>query len=127
MKFGRLPSRWTPWVLAAALLLRAAMPWLASASAEMQGKALVEVCTVYGVSTVALDAGDHPQHAAAHHGDLCALTALGALASVAANAPALAPSRARAAAPLTARRTPPARDACATWVARRKHGPPAFS
>ena len=34
--------RWALWVFAAALLLKAAMPMLASASAQAQGKAVVE-------------------------------------------------------------------------------------
>ncbi len=47
--------RWALWLFVAALLLKSAMPLLANASAKMQGKALVEVCTVYGVSLVPLD------------------------------------------------------------------------
>ena len=125
----RLPtSRWAAWAFALALLLKAAVPMLASASAQMQGKALAEVCTVYGVATVALEgqqnapAGDH---GAAHGADHCTLTGLMALA---------APEPQPAALPLPAQRVhsvrlvhraPPAPDACATWVARLKHGPPA--
>ena len=82
MKFRHTPLRWALWVFAAALLLKAAMPMLASASAHAQGKAVVEVCTVYGVSLVALD-GQDPAPASDHladHGDQhCALSALTAL------------------------------------------------
>lgn len=120
-------SRWALWVFAAALLLKGAMPWLASASAQMQGKTLVEVCTVYGVSLVPLDgqaqepaSGEH----AAHGNDHCALTALAALAVP--EPPLLGP----VGVPAHHRSVPILRpgqrepDACATWVARLKHGPP---
>ena len=52
----RQPSanRWALWAFAMALLLKAAMPLIATASAELQGKTLVEVCTVYGVSLLPL-------------------------------------------------------------------------
>ncbi|MEP7299046.1 MAG: hypothetical protein ABI702_22910 [Burkholderiales bacterium] len=127
MNARRLSSRWALWAFAAALLLKAAMPWLASASAQMQGKALVEVCTVYGVSLVPLDgpahetpAGDHTAHGNEH----CTLTALTALVTP---VPALLqvaaePAQRRAAS--LAPPSPQAPDACATWVARLKHGPP---
>ena len=51
----RLPtppsSRFALWTLALALLLKAALPMLAAASAGVQRKAVFEVCTVYGVRT----------------------------------------------------------------------------
>lgn len=124
-------SRWAVWAFALALVLKAAVPLLASASAQLQGKALAEVCTVYGVTTVALDGQDSAplpspatEHgAAAHGGDHCTLTALMAL-----SAPepqpltTLAPQRA---VPTRVSHPPVhAPDACATWVARLKHGPP---
>ncbi len=123
-------SRWALWVFAAALLLKSAMPWLAQASAQMQGKTLVEVCTVYGMALVSLD-GDSgkpaPTHDAAHVDEHCALTALGALSTF--EPPSLVVA---AAAPLEAAdaAAPPVRrtaDACAVWAARLKHGPPAFA
>jgi hypothetical protein len=89
MKLRHPSSRWALWVFAAALLLKSAMPWLASASAQLQGKTLVEVCTVYGVALVpqsghATDpAPDHPpDHAGGAASDaqadiLQALVALG--------------------------------------------------
>lgn len=122
-------SRWALWVFAAALLLKSAMPWLASASAQMQGKTLVEVCTVYGVSLVPQGDNGHapaPDHASDRGGDHCALTALAALAS--ADPPDLtaAPAPALAAVPMPRRATSPPRDASAAWVARLQHGPPRF-
>lgn len=127
MKFRHTSSRWALWVFAAALLLKAAMPMLASASAHAQGKAVVEVCTVYGVSLVALD-GQDPAPASDHlvdHGDPhCALSALTALIEPPADAATALPSPrpADGAQPMHAR--PLAPDASAVWVARLKHGPP---
>lgn len=124
-----LTQRWALWAFAMALLLKAAMPLLATASAELQGKTLVEVCTVYGVSFVPLDGpgGEPaPEPMAQHGGDHCALTALAALA---APEPLLA-LEARALHEVPAPRAHPssqAPDACATWVARLKHGPPILS
>ena len=133
MKLRQPSSRWALWAFAAALLLQSAMPWLASASAQLQGRTLVEVCTVYGVALVppgpdATDATDHPApHPQAHAAADCALTALGALALV--DAPPLAPSPAlrREAASPRAPASSLAPDACAGWVARLQHGPPSFA
>jgi hypothetical protein len=127
----RRPSpRWALWVFAAALLLKAAMPLLASASAQMQGKTLVEVCTVYGVSLVPLGGDRHepaPDHGSAHGFDHCALTALTALATPEPMTLDVAAARLHEiAAPLTYP-GPLAPDACAAWGARLKHGPPAFA
>ena len=52
MNFPRPSLRWAVWAFVPALLLKSVMPWLASASAGMQGKTLVEVCSVYGVARV---------------------------------------------------------------------------
>ena len=128
MNFRRPTSRWALWAFVAALLLKSAMPWLASTSAEWQGKTLVEVCTVYGVSMVPAGDDGHgpaPDSAVHHGGEHCALNALTALASADPPSPVAAPVRLRA---LPAARAPtgsPGPDACATWVARLKHGPPA--
>ncbi len=130
MNFRQPSSRWALWVFAAALLLKSAMPWLASASAQMQGKTLVEVCTVYGVSLVAQGGGatepasDHPS---GHGSEHCALTALTALAQLEPPALAPAPVLLQGALPHRAHPSSQAPDACATWVARLKHGPPAFA
>jgi hypothetical protein len=131
MNFRKPSSRWALWVFAAALLLKSAMPWLASASAELQGKTLVEVCTVYGVSLVPLGAGgDHEPasgQASDHGGEHCALTALTALADLEPPVLAAASVLLREASPPHAPPSSLAADACATWVARLKHGPPALA
>ncbi len=130
MNFRQPSSRWALWVFAAALLLKSAMPWLASASAQMQGKTLVEVCTVYGVALVP-QGGDAtepaPAHPSDHGSEHCALTALTALAHVEPPALVSAPVLLHAASPPRAHPSSQAPDACATWVARLKHGPPAFA
>jgi hypothetical protein len=106
------------------------MPMLASASAHAQGKAVVEVCTVYGVSLVALD-GQDPAPASDqlvdHSAQHCALSALTALIEPPAHVAVALPS------PLPADHAPPAQarplapDASAAWVARLKQGPPAHA
>ena len=124
-----LSTRFALWLAMCALLLKAAVPMLASASAQVQGKTLVEVCTVYGVATVALDDQESqplPEHAQAHSGDHCALTALMAFAAPEAQPLAVPGARPTAAPPLS-HPSAQAPDACATWVARLKHGPPAFA
>jgi hypothetical protein len=130
VKFRHPSSRWTLWVFAAALLLKAAMPMLASASAHAQGKAVVEVCTVYGVSLVALD-GQEPVPASDHladHGDQhCALGALTALIEPPAGAAIAPPSPRPADCAPPVQVQPLAPDASAAWVARLKHGPPALA
>ena len=130
MNFRKQTSRWALWVFAAALLLKAAMPVLASASAQMQGKTLVEVCTVYGVSMVPLGPSSHDpatDHVADHSGEHCALTALAALASVGSPRLAPVPVALHDGSPPVAQASSEAPDACATWVARLKHGPPALA
>jgi hypothetical protein len=126
VKLRKPSSRWALWVFAAALLLKAAMPLLASASARLQGKALVEVCTVYGVSLVA-PTGQEParDHGVPHSSEHCALTALAAMA-----APELPALDAVRRAPVqdvllqTGKPSSRVRDTCAAWVARLRHGPP---
>lgn len=48
------------WLLVAMVLLKAAVPVLATLAADRQGATLVEVCSVYGVRTVVLDAAPAP-------------------------------------------------------------------
>jgi hypothetical protein len=131
VNFRRSSPRWALWVFAAALLLKSAMPFLASASAQMQGKALVEVCTVYGVSLVPTggnsDDGPASDHTLPHTGEHCALTAISALATADPPGPTLAPALSHDRSRPHARPSSEALDACATWVARLKHGPPAFA
>ncbi len=122
--------RWALWAFAVALLLKAAMPLLATASAELQGKTLVEVCTVYGVSLVPLEPSGQepaPESMAQHGGDHCVLTALVALAATGPSELDVADGPQRAVVRTRAPASSQARDASATWVARLKHGPPAFS
>lgn len=130
MIFRKPSSRWALWVFAAALLLKAAMPLLASASAQLQGKTLVEVCTVYGVSLVPLGAQwqePAPGQASAHASEHCALTALTALAAPEPPMLASDPVLLRETSKSRAHPSSQAPDACATWVARLKHGPPTVS
>ncbi len=106
------------------------MPLLANASAQMQGKALVEVCTAYGVALVAQDGNaDEPpaDHTASHAQDHCVLTAWTALARAEACAWAPIARASTRAAPLRTHMSSSGPDPCATWVARLKHGPPRFS
>lgn len=119
-------SRFALWLFACALLLKAAVPLLASASAEAQGKALVEVCTVYGVKTIVLDGEPAPDHQATHAGDHCALSAVVALAAPqpASPAPAVAPGTPHL---LPAAQPATAPDASARWRAQLKQGPPALA
>lgn len=106
------------------------MPMLASASAHAQGKAVVEVCTVYGVSLVALDGQDPapaPDPLSDHGSEHCALSALTALVDPPVGlVGALPMAQATEPAPRAqARLFVP--DASAAWVARLKHGPPALA
>ena len=128
--FRRTSSRWALWAFAVALLLKAAMPMLASASAHAQSKAVAEICTVYGVSLVALDGQDHapvPDHSAEHGSEHCAISALTALAAPEPVAPVVVATAADRSLPPRADSSTQAPDACAIWVARLKHGPPAFA
>lgn len=123
---ARFSSRFALWLFACALLLKAAVPLLASASAEARGLALIEVCTVYGVKTIALDGEPAPDHAATHAGDHCALSAVMALAAPQPAAlPAVAPGAPRAMPSPQAEPTAP--DASTRWRARLKQGPPALA
>ena len=143
MSARTLSSRITLWVAVCALLLKAAVPMLASAAAGVQGRAVAEICTVYGVAQPAAQdphAGDahahHLQHdphehdshkLASHSGDHCALTALAALAMPDAPVGALPPPGRVIATVVSTRHEPAAPDDCARWAARLKHGPPALA
>ncbi len=146
----RLPtsSRLALWLLALALAMKAALPMLAAVAAGLQDQAVAEVCTVYGVRTVALapsggaearpgdgrhdEAASHhgqphpPDHdgGGPHRGEHCALGALPAFAGapeagiVAAPADAGPPGASPARAALRL-------DAAARWAGLIGHGPPA--
>ncbi len=106
------------------------MPMLASASAHAQGKAVVEVCTVYGVSVVSLDGQDpapSPDHLAEHGNPHCALSALTALIEPSSGAEAATPAPLPAEAAPRAQAPPLTPDASAAWIAWLKHGPPALA
>lgn len=128
MNWRFVSSRGAAWAFAFALLLKAAMPLLATGSAHAQGKALVEVCTVYGVATVALDSEPQPGHDAApsHSGDHCALGGLVGFAAADASAPVLPQADAQTPWHRFTHRPVPA-DACAAWMARLEHAPPRFA
>ncbi|WP_029001802.1 hypothetical protein [Azohydromonas australica] len=143
-------ARWVVQFAILALLLKAAVPLLASAAARLQGVAVGEVCELYGVppaqltlqSLPAAHDDAHAAHAAhakaaepashgkgseaAHRSDHCALAALAALAPQSLEAATLLAflpweSRAHGHAPAATA----FRDASAAWAARLKHGPPA--
>jgi hypothetical protein len=123
--------------LALMLLLKAALPLLAVGAAQAQGKTLVEVCTVYGVKTVVLDAagqvlGDASEQGDSSHSDTgvpgsdhCVLAGV-----VAHSAPGSAPApeaQPSSSAGLPPPATAPPRavlDAAALWAARLHHAPP---
>jgi hypothetical protein len=138
-------SRFALWAAVFALLLKAAVPAFAAMAAQRQGVPVAEVCPVYGVSLVPAHAAqaehahhhhhghehggkteDHKAHELAAHGDHCALTALATLAGPDPVDWGVAPPGHSTIAALPPR-SEPAPDACALWVARMKHGPPAFA
>ena len=76
MQRHRAASRLTSWLFVAALLLKSAVPMLASAAAGLQGRATAEVCDVYGVDMSKLGARspvtvvEHAHHADhGHHSE----------------------------------------------------------
>ena len=117
------------------------MPLLATASAQARGKAVVEVCTVYGMSMMSVD-GDRsvalaapvaggtvlPKpvgDATAHLDHQCPLPALAALALAADPPPLVAPAHSRSVGQRGAAATAPAGfDAPGAWIAGHKQGPP---
>jgi hypothetical protein len=127
-------SRIALWAAVFALLFKAAVPMFASQAAQWQGKSVAEVCTVYGVATVALvdDSGSRRNApgdrdsapSGAHQGDTCALNALAAAAEPTPHTSVFAAAAQAGAHDAALPRTRP-RDACTAWLARLKHGPPA--
>lgn len=122
------PARrpWLLWLLVFVVLLKAAVPLLAVSSARERGVSLAEVCSVYGVRTLAddqePDSTKQSEHASSQD---CALTPLLGAAILA--APTLAAVELHAPAPLHF--TAPAeslspRDASLAWLASRTHAPP---
>lgn len=143
------PSRFALWAAVFALLLKGAVPMFAATAAQLQGVPVAEVCPVYGVALAAAQVShgshdehahhqhahhhehgggqDHQGHQMAAHGDHCALTGLASLAGPDDDvAWAIAPAT-QAVAAVQVHATHPVPDACGLWVARLKHGPPAFA
>lgn len=122
--------------LALMLLLKAALPWLAVGAAQAQGKTLVEVCTVYGVKTVVLDAAGEVRGDAADPGDShtdtvtpasehCALAGMVTHAAPGAATAALGRALPDEGLPPPATAPPRAAlDATAVWAARLHRAPP---
>ena len=123
-------ARIAAWLLVLGFALKSAVPMLASAAAALQQRSVAEVCSVYGVAAAVerRAASSHDEApargVAAHAGDACALSTLGAplppaAASISPKVVSVgdAPLRRLVAAPL--------HDACARWVARLQHAPPA--
>jgi len=140
-------SRFALWAAVAALVLKSAVPLLASAAAELQGKGVAQICSIYGVDLAAATAthdapaAHHPHHhhgqapdaePAEHEGDHRDTThgsdhcALAALAAGVADAAPVWQSRVGLshAIALPERGCQAGHDACASWAARLKHGPP---
>lgn len=111
--------------LALALLLKAAVPLLAVAAADAQGKALFEVCSAYGVRTVVLDEAPapHPTDAAVHGGEQCVLASLLVLGGGAPPVFEFVTATAASTATVAAEVARP-HDASARWLTGLKHAPP---
>jgi hypothetical protein len=126
-------SRIALWAAVCALLLKAAMPVLATGAAKARDVAVADICSVYGV--VALQPVSHPQGSdgqgspdgTQHALDHCALTGLATLAFFGDAEPPQLPADEAAAAPQIGVPCPAARDDCAAWAAQLHHGPPAFA
>lgn len=115
-------------LVAFALLMQSAAPMFAAAAAKMHGVAMVELCSVYGVRTVAVDAEapfDAHKNGEQASGSHCFLTFLTPGATLGAPVAAIhlhAPQRERTY--LVARHAVSPLDASHRWLARRHHAPP---
>jgi hypothetical protein len=140
MSNGRLPyspdalrrtrTAWA-WVLVLAVLLKAAVPMLAATAAQLQGAAMADVCSVYGVRSAPSPSAAPAELAAgaeshAHSDKHCVLTPL-----LGASTPLPTRVAARLTAQLAAAPERPAplaaapHDASQRWLAHRLHAPPA--
>jgi len=128
------------WAIVGTLVLKAAVPLFAAGAAHLQGLPVGSICGIYGVTLPSAKgdphAGHHGHHA--HQGqaspsgdapahtdrDHCALTGLAAMAVPGIAVLALASAHV---ATQALNRIECARsvDACAAWVARMEHPPPA--
>ncbi len=115
----------------ALLLLKAALPGVLVAAAQVNGVRLVELCTVYGVQTIAVDHRGAPLDGApAGSGDVpaatgCALASLPAFdLPVGEGTPPAAPAALAGPRVAAALDAPPADDPSRTWWSRLKQAPP---
>ena len=118
-RFRRATALW----VVGMLLLQSAMALFAAEAARAQSRALVEVCTAFGVATVPVDSDPaHTPAKAGGHGD-CLLTHLGVGVP---GTDAIAPVAAIPAAVATvgAGCWQPTRDRCAAWYTGKVHAPP---
>lgn len=118
------PRAWL-WAMVALLLLKAAVPLLATVAAHGRDVALVEVCSVYGVRTVPVDGPAEPAapHSAADsHCTLASL--LGPWAPVPAAALPQLPTAEAATASFVVPGHPAPADASQRWLTARLHAPP---
>ena len=144
-------SRFALWAVACALVLKSAVPLLASAAAGLQGRPVAEVCDVYGVVMPATDVlhppghrhpghaehGGHAGHAgesevpaphehkgsSTHGADHCALTALAA-GPLPGSQAILAIASREVSTGGASHVESRFLDACAEWAAQLRHAPP---
>lgn len=126
-----LHARAWAWLLVALVLLKAAVPLLATAAAVRQGVALAEVCSVYGVRVVAIRATNigtndpAPAPGVMHaDGEHCTLGSLlgGPAPALLATVPPHPPAGGLTVAATPLRPLP--RDASQRWLMARLHAPP---
>jgi hypothetical protein len=116
------------WLLVCVVLLKVATPLLATVSARERAVSLAEVCSVYGVRSIALkEPSDTSKPVPSGHADAghCVLTSLLGAAVVA--APAVAAVQLHAPAPTRFQalaKSPLPPDAGLAWLAGRTHAPP---
>lgn len=117
------------------LLLKAAGPALASVAAVHRGVALVEICTTYGVRTVAVDVAGAPAQAphdpapageprGAGSGEACVLASLPLLGLPPLETPRILHRPAGEISRVPALAASPLPDPSRTWWAGLKQGPP---
>lgn len=110
-----------------ALVLKAAVPFLAAVAAHAQARFVPEVCSIYGVALrpAAVGAPKEPQDGgtAGHQGE-CALALLFGAAAPQPAAVEVPPLHGRLPTVVSGSTFTGVLDRSAAWVARLKHGPP---